>query len=160
MSLGREDFDPKEFGYEQDNEVSGAVHTAGEMVKKAILKSREKNNQETIAQGLKQREDLMKCFPEIPFHVELLPNGYCSEWCCTNLPWYRCLTRIGWVKIGWRKSVINIDWSDTVVKESGEVLFPGASFTVGSGYSDNQYCHAWGYDKATEQLAVIFKARA
>lgn len=49
--------------------------------------------------------------------------------------------------------------SDAEAKQSGADLFPVASFTVGDGYGDNQYCHAWGYEKAKEQLRVIIGGR-
>ncbi len=161
-SLGKEPFDPDQFGYEKDKDANRAISMAAESVSKALLTALEKNNGETKARAAQDRERLMGLFSEAPFQVEELPNGYCHDWCCINLPWYCVLTRIGWIKIGWRKSVINIDWSETVIKQSGDDLFPGATFTVGKGYDSEhnptRYCHAWGYDKAREQLAVILTA--
>ncbi len=161
-SLGKDAFDPARFGYEKDKEANRVISMAAESISKALLISGEKNNSESKARAVRERLELMGLFTEQPFQVEELPNGYCHDWCCINLPWYRVLTRIGWIKIGWRKSVINIDWSDTVIKQSGDDLFPGASFTVGSGYHsadhNARYCHAWNYDKAREDIAVILNA--
>lgn len=80
-------------------------------------------------------------------YMEPLPNGYCPDPCCLNKPWFRVTSRIGHVVIGWRKSVISIDWNDSTVKESGEDLFPAEDVTRwGTGV------HAWGVAKATEYI--------
>jgi hypothetical protein len=63
-------------------------------------------------------------------------------------------TNIGRVKIGWRKRVINIDWSDTVVKKKAEELFPEENVTKG-GYDNHFYIHAWSYEDAKKYLDRI-----
>ncbi len=125
------------------------------VVKFAILSEKMRLDPEVQAARETERGKLLSLFP-VQFSVDELQNGYCHDWCCTQKPWYRVLTPRGYIKIGWRKSVINIDWTETNVKLSGEELFPGASFTVSGKYErDRLYCHAWGYDKASEQLATI-----
>ena len=57
-------------------------------------------------------------------YMEPLPNGYCLNPCCMNKPWFRVTSRIGHVVIGWRKSVISIDWKDSIIKVSGETVSP------------------------------------
>src|SRR5882724_2753252 len=43
-----------------------------------------------------------------PIYVEEIPNGYCSQWCCRQKPWYVVTTSVGRIKIGWRKRVLEI----------------------------------------------------
>lgn len=73
------------------------------------------------------------------------PNQYCACEHCT--PWFHVETECGKFSIGWRKRVINIDWS-TIGDLS--IMFPNEDVTKGSCY-----IHAWGNDKATEYLGRI-----
>lgn len=67
-------------------------------------------------------------------------------------PWYNVQIASGPVfKIGWRKRVINIDWSST--GKALEHLFAGENVTKGSGH-----VHAWGYKKAAEYLKKLVPA--
>lgn len=65
-------------------------------------------------------------------------------------PWWLVLTKAGPVVIGWRKSVISINWADTSVR----ARMTGDDQTT----SDLEYCHAWGYAKAVEYLQTLRKA--
>jgi hypothetical protein len=56
--------------------------------------------------------------------------------------WLLLKTNIGLIKIGWRKRVIQIDWSDTKI----EMLIDD-DVTKGK-----DFCHAWSYEKAIEYL--------
>jgi hypothetical protein len=96
-----------------------------------------------------EKEGLLNTFPENIF-VEEIPNGYCSDWCCRHLPWFIVTTKIGRFKIGWRKRVIQIDWSDTVGTKSAEELFPDESVT-----KRDKMIHAWGIDDAGRYVAEI-----
>lgn len=82
-------------------------------------------------------------------YMEPLPNGYCSLPCCLNKPWFRVTSKIGHVVIGWRKSVISIDWKDTQVKKSGESLSSDNVTRWESGI------HAYGVEKATEYIRAL-----
>jgi hypothetical protein len=67
-------------------------------------------------------------------------------------PWY--LAQVGEspvFKIGWRKSVLCIDWSDTGKRLPD--LFEGEEVT-----RDSTLVHAWGYDKAAEYLRKLVPA--
>ena len=80
-------------------------------------------------------------------YLEALPNGYCSEPCCLNKPWARVTSAIGPVIIGGRKRVIAIEWKDTIVKASGEALFPAEDVTRWE-----TGIHAYGRAKAAEYI--------
>jgi hypothetical protein len=97
-----------------------------------------------------EREEILGCFGDAPIHVEEVPNGYCSDYCCKHLPWFVVTTKVGRIKIGWRKRVINIDWSETQGTKTAEELFKSESSTKG-----DRYIHAWGCDKAREYVKAI-----
>lgn len=70
--------------------------------------------------------------------------------------WLIVTTKVGHIKIGWRKRVINIDWSKTTNKTPGDELFKEEETTKGGGYEDNKcYVHAWSLEKAKEYLKKI-----
>lgn len=78
-----------------------------------------------------------------------IPNGYWGEragWYGT--PWYIVETPYGKIKIGWRKRVINIDWSDT--GKDLELFFKNEDVTKW-----NHGIHAWSSAKAVSYLATL-----
>ena len=79
--------------------------------------------------------------------LEAIPNGYCPcEYCA---PWFKFKTHLGEITIGWRKRVINIDWSDT--RQDLHLLFCSEDVT-----KDNFHIHAWGKEKAIDYLMRIW----
>lgn len=84
-----------------------------------------------------------------PVYVKEIDNEYCGSRCCPHRVWCLVTTRLGVIKIGWRKSVIVIDWyaSDCLLTPD-EV----SSDDVTKGDRD---IHAHGYEKATEYLTKI-----
>lgn len=81
---------------------------------------------------------------------ELLVNGYSAWWNGPHLPWYLFKTQVGFIKVGWRKRVINIDWSHC-----------GMAWTRPMDqditFSDT-YMHAWSYEKMVEYCKPLFRA--
>ena len=75
-----------------------------------------------------------------------LPNGYCSQECCADRPWWLVETPVGLLLIGWRKHVINIDWASTSVR---------CVVTRDDVTKDECMVHAWGYAKAVEYLTNL-----
>lgn len=70
-----------------------------------------------------------------------IKNGYHG----TESDWLLVKTEIGLIKIGWRKRVIEIDWTDTGIK-----LVVKDDVTKG-----DYYCHAWSYPNAIEYLTEL-----
>ncbi|HXC05521.1 MAG TPA: hypothetical protein VNZ86_12255 [Bacteroidia bacterium] len=99
----------------------------------------------------KEREQLIGLFQE-PVFVEEIPNGYCSQWCCKHLPWFRVTTKVGVIVIGWRKRVISIDWSATFPygTKTADELFPDEDVT-----KDTRGIHAWSIEKAKQYIDAI-----
>ena len=83
-------------------------------------------------------------------YIELIGNEYCSQSCCYHLPWIIVTTQKGRIKLGWRKRVINIDWSESDIESDGNEIFKDEKVTTG-----DKYVHAWGYDKAIEYLTKL-----
>lgn len=96
-----------------------------------------------------ERDRLVGLFRD-PIFVEAIPNGYCGPSCFPDRPWFIVTTRAGRIKIGWRKRVIAIDWSDSTITATAEELFPCENVT-----KDGRLIHAWGYDKAREYVASL-----
>ncbi|HRY60067.1 MAG TPA: hypothetical protein P5096_01670 [Patescibacteria group bacterium] len=98
------------------------------------------------------------CFREVfeeagfgNIEMTVVRNEYCS--CSYCDPWFEISTELGIVKIGWRKRVINIDCSSII--KNGAKLNLEKLFTKEDVTKDNDYIHAWGYEKATEYLRQI-----
>lgn len=81
------------------------------------------------------------------FNIE---NGYCGNNCCPDKPWFLFRTKYGLIKIGWRKRVIDIDWSDTTLRAKD--ILPEDDRWVTSWDCG---VHAWGYGKCVEYLTVL-----
>jgi hypothetical protein len=62
-------------------------------------------------------------------------------------PWWLVRTPAGLVQIGWRKRVINIDWSDTDVR---------TVVTSDDVTKTETYVHAWSEAKALEYLSAFW----
>lgn len=98
-------------------------------------------------------EELFRAAGFTSFLVTKTPNQYRHSGdivgcrCCAS--WFKFTVPAGNIVIGWRKRVINIDWSDIGIPMP-DVPGAGEDVTCGNGYT-----HAWGNDKATEYLTKI-----
>lgn len=79
-----------------------------------------------------------------------LDGSECSI--CSQLPWLFVHTGLGTFKVGWRKRVISLEWSNTIVNRSAESLFPAENTTRWE-----TGIHAWGYNKLEEYLTILRK---
>lgn len=138
-----EKFDP------EDSRVQQAVWEALKLVEGAVKEAAISVNPKEQDRARQERAQLLILFPQ-PIYVETIPNGYCNEACCKHLPWFVVTTTRGRIKIGWRKRVINIDWSDSEVRATGEELFAKEQTTKGG-----RHVHAWSYEKAKEYITTI-----
>jgi hypothetical protein len=136
-------------GLELTPEENSLVRAECERVHSKIQAMRTANDPEDRQIGDKIVADLLQCFG-MPIYGERIPNGYCSQSCCTNRPWLRVFTTKGPIIIGWRKRVISIDWSKSDVEATAEQLFPLEETTKWE-----QLIHAWGYEKAKQYLQTI-----
>lgn len=135
-----------------------ACRDAVEPIYNAFMAITVASDQEAIKSNAAERTAIIAVFGSSrKTYVEEIPNEYCSSWCCAGRPWFLITTKIGSIKIGWRKRIINIDWSRTAVRETAEQLFPGEDTT-----KDGYMIHAWGYDKAVQyidKLHAVWESR-
>lgn len=134
----------------ESDAIREAIWQAADILKKAILAEVIKNDPKTHERAKAERDGLMAPFPSNIF-AEPIPNGYCNDFCCRHLPWFIVTTEIGKFKIGWRKRVIHLEWTDTVVKETADKLFPNDDVT-----KSDRTIHAWSYEDAKRYITKIF----
>jgi len=101
----------------------------------------------------KHAEELSGLFKEAgfdPIHIEVINSEYCGEACCYKYPWIIATTNKGRIKLGWRKRVMNLDWSDSDLGINGMEMFKDEDVTKGTSY-----IHCWGKEKALEYLKKL-----
>jgi hypothetical protein len=127
------------------------LRTKAEEIAKGLLAETNHLNPETKERREEERRLLLDCFPfPMRIFVEEIPNGYCSEWCCKERPWYVVTTPRGRIKIGWRKSVIQISWDGSEITQVPNELFPNENVT-----KFDRTIHAHGYEKAKQYLHTL-----
>lgn len=90
-----------------------------------------------------------------PVLVEEIPNGYWPsgasyEKARRSSPWAVVTSELGRITLGWRKRVIELDWSGSLVKGDAPTLFPGWTATKGS--KGERYIHA---DTGHEIITIL-----
>lgn len=133
--------------------IRHAMYDVAKIIQGAVMKVQIAKLPAAQARAKAEREQLIGCFPQ-PIHVKEIPNGYCSDYCCAHLPWFIVTTTVGPIKIGWRKRVINIDWSETEGTLPAEELFKSEN-TTKSGRS----IHAWSVEKAKGYVDAILAGK-
>ena len=135
----------------EDNEIFITTDRAVEAIKSSIQEKIKLADPNTLRQS-KENERLIEDVFDNPIFVEEIPNEYCNRWYCKHLPWFIVTTKIGRIKIGWRKRVINIDWSDSINQIKAEKLFPNEDVT-----KFERTIHAWSEVKAKEYINRILE---
>ncbi len=126
-----------------------SLFDAARMLERAIRTENRRLDPKQAEARRMERLDILALFTGSIF-VEEIPNGYCSEWCCSQKPWFVVTTTYGRIKIGWRKRVIEIYWGDSAITATAESLFPGEDVT-----KSERLIHAWGYDKARQYIRTL-----
>lgn len=85
-------------------------------------------------------------------YVKTMDNQYSNDAWYYTAPWIIATTNKGPITLGWRKRVINIDWSESDITANGTELFKDERTT-----SAERYVHAWTYDKAVEYLKRLLE---
>ena len=78
-----------------------------------------------------------------------LPNGYWPDgekYDDIRTPWWLCRTSIGLIRVGWRKKVLDIDWTDTGIE---------SIVTTDKVTKNTLMVHAWTMDKAVAYLIEL-----
>ncbi|MCK9273405.1 hypothetical protein M0P65_07755 [Candidatus Gracilibacteria bacterium] len=123
---------------------------AVDLIKAAVYTEMIKNDPNTPI-AIEENKELLNLFSD-PIYVEEIPNGYCDKYCCKHLPWFDVTTKIGRIKIGWRKRVIHIEWTGTKNKINAKELFLDEDTT-----KFDKIIHAWSMEKAKEYIDKIIE---
>jgi hypothetical protein len=128
-----------------------AMYKIADEIESAIMSETVRLDPKVAEYRKKEREDLLACFKGRDILVEEIPNGYCSRWCCSQTPWFKVTTSNGVVTLGWRKSVIQIEWEPRVFAGlTAEMIFPDENVT-----KSGRMIHAHGLNKAEEYISKI-----
>lgn len=95
-------------------------------------------------------EELKNLFGSEAIYTKQIENKYSDLGSFKFRKWLEVTTRKGVIVIGWRKRVVNIDWSRSDIKNTAHDLFPDEDVTKG-----DYYIHAWGINKAKEYIDVL-----
>lgn len=140
-----------ELSEEARDRISWKASDFLQIIREAISMAWAKENEaEKRTKHLEQLSELFVKAGFDPIHVELIGNEYCSQSCCYHIPWVMVTTQKGRIKLGWRKRVINIDWSESDIDLDGNKIFKDEKVTT-----SEKYVHAWGYEKAVEYLTKL-----
>ncbi len=129
---------------------SSMLYQKCEEIEEALNLERDKNDPELKAEIEEERRDIIALFSK-PIFVEEVPNGYDET--MIN-PWFIVTTTKGRIEIGWRKRVINIDWSNSIIAQDADDLFSKEDVTKG-----DKYIHAHGYEKAKEYIDILLASK-
>jgi hypothetical protein len=144
--------------HEMSKDERFALYKAQDSIVEAVMKESIRSNPDTHDRAQKERAEIVGLFPS-PIYVEEIPNGYCSKSCCSFLPWFVVTTSVGRIKIGWRKSVLHLEWTDSAVAKTAAEIFPNEE--AWPGYETTQYdkvIHAHGYKAAEKYIHRILEA--
>lgn len=133
----------------KSGDILSVATDAAEQVKAAVMAEIVKNSPAATKHAAEEKAQIISLFPD-GLLVEEIPNGYCSAWCCKHLPWFIVTTKVGRIKVGWRKRVIEIDWSQTRGTKTAAELFSEEKVTKGE-----RLIHAWTADAAKEYVSAI-----
>lgn len=95
-------------------------------------------------------KELENLFDGKAIYTKQIENKYSDPGSLKFRKWLEVTTRKGIIVIGWRKRVINIDWSRSDIKNTAHDLFPDENVTKG-----DYYIHARGINKAKEYIDVL-----
>lgn len=112
--------------------ISIAAMTAVDKVEKAIMEAVIAVDPEDQKHRVTERAQIVGLFGSRAIYVEEIPNGYDPDSAYSkHRPWFVITTSVGRFTVGWRKRVINIDWSATVGTKTAEELFAAETVTKG-----------------------------
>ena len=104
--------------------------------------------------AVKSREEVitkLKSLFKSPVYSKEVPNEYWnSDAMSYKSPWLMVTTKHGLIRVGWRKRVIEIDWSTSDIKSTAQELFPEENVT-----KNGRLIHAWSYNDADRYLDRI-----
>ncbi|MCK9417480.1 hypothetical protein M0Q97_12640 [Candidatus Dojkabacteria bacterium] len=131
------------------------IHDFCRKINSCLIDKIYENDENLKIRGEKEKQELIDLFKNhsLIFVKEILNqyDGSVYPGYSKHFPWLEITTTIGTFTIGWRKRVIQIDWSNTIINFEAEHIFPDEDVTKGE-----KYIHAWGIEKAQQYIDKIF----
>lgn len=148
------------FGIDREltKEERHALYSANDIIADALLKGNTGADKKTHEKASADHLAILACFGPNSLYVEEIPNGYCNRGCCAFYPWFIVTTPKGRIKIGWRKRVIHLEWTDSAIKAMASEIFPKEE--AWAGYETTQFdrtIHAHGYEAAQKYIDRLMK---
>ena len=86
----------------------------------------------------------------------ILTRAITNQYDPYNGPWFLIQTEFGVIMMGWRKHVINIDWSFCEYRGiiTQDTIYDEGKVKVST---DENWTHAWSYEKALEYLSTLYR---
>lgn len=132
-------------------------HESSECIHKIIheIKTQEYKKDENLISKVKEyRSNIDKLFENLSIYKKCIPNEYDpSDPYFSLFEWYLVTTKIGTFKVGTRKRVIVVDWSETDLDICAQELFPLEDVT-----KEGKYIHAWSWEKAKDYVSHIINS--
>lgn len=138
--------------FERDDNM--IFNKVAEEIEEALMRRTVESDPEERETRDAEQKKLMECFGDRGIFAEAIPNQYCPRWCCAMRPWYKVTTSRGVITLGWRKSVIHLEWEPRVTGGvNSDTLFPNEK-VYGDVDVTRYDCviHAHGYAKLTQYL--------
>lgn len=117
-----------------DDEDYWAIHRQVEEIEKILRGRIYKADPAAQQTAFKEKAELLSCFEQaLPIYVEPVQNEYhrTGDPYGDMHPWFIVTTARGRIKVGWRKRVINLDWSASEIEAKAEDLFGAENVTKG-----------------------------
>lgn len=118
-----------------------------EAIQDELAASHKRSNPDAQEKKARIVQAFRDLFGDRAIQMSEIKNQYCRLSCCAMIPWFKVVTNLGTITLGWRKRVISIDWSKSEVKATANELFPDEDVT-----KEGCLIHAWGYEKAKEYI--------
>ena len=122
----------------------------GDSIHSVLLSESIKNDESIKSQVKEEKDGVLSVFGDNAIYVEEIPNGYSNDEYFKMFPWFIITTKLGRIKIGWRKRVIEIDWSDSAIVFEADDIFPTEDTT-----KIGKLIHAWDYEQAKRYIDVL-----
>ncbi len=128
---------------------------AAQKAQQAILTTLESEYYRTLPEVIdlraKERAQILWAFNLYSIFVEQIPNEYApADPYFRHFPWYWITTPIGRFKVGPRKRVYEINWTETLCQESAEALFPESRST-----KIGRMMHVWHVEDLIKTVSRI-----
>lgn len=127
------------------------IYQMDSLLRKTILANHYKHDTDFNNKNKAMKEGLIDLFSGCTIFIEEINNEYSSEPGLSERPWLIVTTPIGRFKIGYRKRVIVIDWSETIGTRMAQDLFEDQDVTMAG-----KMIHAWSLKDARKYLNTIF----